>query len=408
MPGTEIRYAIPVLGLWMLVFPATFGSGNEALTLSALYSGALLIVFGFLSVKRVWAAWCVCGVGLWLQTAPLLFWAPHAAVYLNDTVVGMLAIACAVLLPKMPSPCPEGASLMPRGWSYNPSSWTQRAPIIVLALTGWFIARYLAAYQLGYIHEVWDPLFQDGTLEVVTSQISRDFPVSDAGLGAFAYSLELLMVCKGDASRWCSMPWIVVGFAFLVVPLGLVSIVLIILQPVVVGAWCFLCLAAAGAMLLMIALTLDEAVAVVRLLRRRRGPFWKVFWHGEIPQGAVSEPEKPHCSFLAMMRGVTPSWHALLAVLGGVWLMTAPFFFGTESLFADSDHIAGALAIVAATVSMADVARACRYALVPLGLWLVLSPWFLPGGTAAGMAHSALVGAFFIACARPFSRKPFA
>ena len=49
-----------------------------------------------------------------------------------------------------------------------------------------------------------------------------------------------------------SMHYLVAFFGFLVVPLGVVSIVLVILQPLAVGAWCTLCLVTAVAMLLMI------------------------------------------------------------------------------------------------------------------------------------------------------------
>ena len=42
----------------------------------------------------------------------------------------------------------------PTGWSYNPSAWPQRVPIIVLALIGAAIASYLAAYQFGWIAAV--------------------------------------------------------------------------------------------------------------------------------------------------------------------------------------------------------------------------------------------------------------
>jgi len=62
------------------------------------------------------------------------------------------------------------------------------------------------------------------------------------------------------------MPWIVILFGVLVVPLGLISIILVILQPLLVGHWCFWCLLAAICMLIMIALTVDEVVAVVQYL----------------------------------------------------------------------------------------------------------------------------------------------
>lgn len=73
--------------------------------------------------------------------------------YATDSVVGILVIALSILVPGMP-----GMPLImkmgpetPPGWSYNPASWYQRAPVIALSFVGLFISRYLAAYQLGYI-----------------------------------------------------------------------------------------------------------------------------------------------------------------------------------------------------------------------------------------------------------------
>ena len=160
---------------------------------------------------------------------------------------------------------------VPRGWSYNPSSWPQRAPIIALALVGFFLSRQMAAFELGHITTLSDPFFGIGTERVLTSAVSRAFPIPDAGLGAFAYMIEFLMGFMGDKRRWRTMPWMVTFFGILVVPLGVVSIALIILQPLAVGAWCTPCLAAAAAMIVMIALTLDEVVAMLQFLVQARG-----------------------------------------------------------------------------------------------------------------------------------------
>ena len=68
----------------------------------------------------------------------------------------------------------------------------------------------------------------------------------------------MLMGWMGATTRWRTMPWMVTFFFILVVPLGLVHITLVILQPVAVGHWCTVCLAAASLMLLMIPLAVDE------------------------------------------------------------------------------------------------------------------------------------------------------
>lgn len=140
-------------------------------------------------------------VGLWLLFAPLLFWTPSAAAYANDTVVGALAIAFSVLVPMMPGMSHEGMmdrSTIPAGWTYSPSSWLQRLPIIALGFFGFVIARILTAYQMGHIDGVWEPFFaggggRNGTEFIITSDVSKAWPIPDAGLGATSYLLEVLM-----------------------------------------------------------------------------------------------------------------------------------------------------------------------------------------------------------------------
>lgn len=244
-------FANIILGLWLLTAPFTFGYRSAAMTWSDIISGAIIALLG---VMTLWprldlARWGICFTGLWLLFAPLVFWSPDAAGYANDTLIGALVIAFSVLIPMMPgkahhklmtTPGPQ----IPPGWSYNPSTWLQRGPIIALALVGFFISRYLAAYQLGYINHAWDPFFAggEGTRKVLDSEVSKMFPISDAGLGAAAYLIEALSGFMGGRDRWRTMPWMVAMFGALVIPLGIVSIVLIILQPVAVGAWCMLCL----------------------------------------------------------------------------------------------------------------------------------------------------------------------
>src|SRR3546814_13705520 len=70
------------------------------------------------------------------------------------------------------------------------------------------------------------------------------------------------MGAMGSAKRWRTMPWMVTFFFILVVPLGGASIFFIMIQPVVIGTYCTLCLIAAAAMLGMIPLAPDEVAAM--------------------------------------------------------------------------------------------------------------------------------------------------
>lgn len=194
-----------VLGVWLIASPWTLGYRSALLTWSDMVSGLLVIALAVIAFRtgRAWAAWANTFVGLWLAFAPLVFWAPDATAYANDTLVGMLVTVFAVLVPMMMTmPGPE----VPLGWSYNPSTWLQRAPVLALALLSFLMSRYMAAFQLEHIPWAWDPIFGDGTVRVLTSTVSKAFPVSDAGLGAFIYLIELLSGFMGDPRRWRTMP----------------------------------------------------------------------------------------------------------------------------------------------------------------------------------------------------------
>ena len=56
---------------------------------------------------------------------------------------------------------------IPPGWSYNPSAWSERLPVLALALTGFGIATYLGLYQLGAVPGVWEPFFGDGSYRIL-------------------------------------------------------------------------------------------------------------------------------------------------------------------------------------------------------------------------------------------------
>ena len=169
---------------------------------------------------------------------------------------------------------------IPPAWNYNPSSWPQRTPLIIIAFVGFCIALYLAFYQMHLIKTVWDPFFDKGTRNVLTSELSQKFPVPDALLGAFGYLLDVVSGIIGGTSRWKTRPWIVIIFGVAVGPLGLVSIFLVIAQPVIVGSWCFLCLCSAVISVLMISPAMDEFLASLQYLQRvkhQRLSLWKAF-----------------------------------------------------------------------------------------------------------------------------------
>ncbi len=175
----------------------------------------------------------------------------------------------------------SNSSEIPPGWDYNPSTWPQRLPLVFVALAGVGIASYLSLYQFKLIGSVWDPFFGNQTEKILTSPVSKLLPVPDALLGAFGYVVDALTGVIGGTERWKTKPWIVIVFGVAVGPLGLVSILLVISQPVLFGAWCTLCLCSAVISVVMISPAMDEMLASLQFLQRvkRSGnSLWKAFW----------------------------------------------------------------------------------------------------------------------------------
>ena len=404
-------WGLILLGIWTMVAPWTFGYGTDvaglgrevwlstdgriaAMTWSDLVSGTLLVVFGWRTLRpnRPFSRWACCLVGIWMTAAPLLFWAPTAAAYLHDTIVGALVIALAILVPGMPNMIlyMKMGGDQPPGWSYNPSSWPQRGVMILLGFAGWLVSRYMAAFQLGYIDQIWDPFFGAGSRRVLTSNLSHAWPVSDAGLGTFAYTFEFLMGWMGAPSRWRTMPWMVTFFGILVIPLGLAHILLVISQPVVVGAWCTFCLAAAAIMLPMIPLEVDEVIAMVQHVRRRVDAgesFWHVFWKGGDTGAAKSDertpeaadfPDRPAAVTSSALWGMSWSWWLATCGAVGIGLMFAPAglgYAGTPP--AAIHHLGGALVLATSVIAMGEPVRRGRHLNLLWSVAIGIGPWIV-------------------------------
>ncbi len=446
-----IPWTLLLIGVLVAVAPAGFGYLNPRLwvdpsggrgvwfsdgthielrawlmTASDLLSGLVLVAFGWrtLTPNRPKSWWACCGVGVWLTFAPVLFWAPTAAGYLSDTLAGMAVISLTILIPGMPN-MPmfmQHGPPTPPGWSYNPSSWPQRWAMIALGAAGWVVSRYLATYQLGYLDRVWDPFFgfAGGSGAVLDSRMSHALPISDAGLGAIAYTFEFLMGYMGGPARWRTMPWMVALFGVLVIPLGLTHIALVSSMPVVVGHWCAFCLLAAAIMLPMIPLEVDEVVAMgqhlVEAKRRgdRDGSLWAIFWKGGSADGCTADdrspdlaelPERPANVFLASVWGMTVPWTLAVSALLGAGLMFAPAVFGDAGRAADVAHLGGAFVVTVSVVCMAEVLRAGRWLNILLGTGIALLPWLSDGATTAGAVTATVAGLTIAGLAIPRGPK---
>ncbi len=403
------------MGTWLMTSPPILGYQDQAMIVNDLISGALVFLLGALSLSRTmaWARIANAAVGLWLLFAPLIFWTPSASAYLNDTLVGSLVIGFAILTRPIP-----GVGLMasmtgpdiPPGWDYSPSSWMQRIPIIFLAFIGLYVSRYLAAYQLGHIENAWDPYFGNGTETIITSDVSKAWPVPDAGLGAVTYVLEILTGIIGGRDRWRTMPWLVILFGVMIVPLGAVSIFFIIIQPILIGTWCTLCLIAAAAMLMQIPYSVDELIATGQFLaeRRRKGKsVILAFLRGDTMEGGRKmESEDFDGSPWAILKdmlggGVNLPWSLVCSAAIGAWLMCTRLVFSTQGAQANSDHLIGALVITVSIAALAESARPARFINMLLAIPLMAAPWMLDGGSLGADWAGVMAGVLLILSSIP-------
>ena len=443
-----VHWFTMLLGLWLATTPFVFGTFDQSEFTAAvtritedrdlwdpalrswltawndLVSGVLIMIFAAISLspRGGWAQWANTCIGIWLLGAPLLFWTPDAAVYANDTFIGALVIAFTILVPMMPGMAPEGMmddTDVPPGWTYSPSTYVQRMPIIILGAVGFFLSRILTAYQLGHIDGVWEPFFAspsalNGTEYIITSDVSKAWPVADGGIGAMSYMFEILMGVMGGRARWRTMPWMVTLFGIVVVPLGVISIYFIIIQPIMIGTYCTICLMAAAAMLIMIPYSLDELVAMGQflVLNTRRGrPFWRSFFRGDALPGGSKDTHPGFDAPLAAIggsaaRGVTVPRTLVISVLIGAFLMFSRLVLGNVPPLADSDHLVGALVITVSVIAMAEVARPLRFLNVAFGAWLIVAPWLMDGGASTvGNVVGTMLGALLIVLSLPRGRR---
>ncbi len=167
---------------------------------------------------------------------------------------------------------------IPPGSSSNPSSWSKRTPLLIMAIAGFLIALYLGLYQLHFFSTVWEPFFGNGTNAVVKSSFSRSLPIPDGLIGAFGYLCDIILVSIGDSKRWKTKPWAVILYSILIAMMGFVSILLIIAQPVFLHTFCTLCLVSAILSLSMVIPVMQELRAslhFIKMKKRMGQSFWE-------------------------------------------------------------------------------------------------------------------------------------
>jgi hypothetical protein len=227
----------------------------------------------------------------------------------------------------------------------------------------------------------------NGSETIITSDMSKAWPIADGALGGIVYMGELVMVWMGTKTRWRTMPWMVLALAIMILPLGVVSIYFVIIQPIAIGTWCTLCLIAALAMAVMIPYSLHEFVAMGQFLvwsRKQGKPFWRTFWTGDAMDGGSEDTSiglvgTPREQWAQATRGVTYPWTLMLSIAIGIWLTFTRLSFDTAGAMADSDHMVGLLVLTFTLIALAEVGRATRFINIAFGLWLIAAPWLLDG-----------------------------
>jgi hypothetical protein len=249
---------------------------------------------------------------------------------------------------------------------------------------------------------------------VITSSVSKAFPIPDAGFGAFAYVLDILTGAVGDKRRWRTMPWLVLVFGLLIVPLGAVSVGFIIIQVPIIGALCTLCLLQAAVTVVLIPYSIDEVLATCQyLLRARRAglPFWHTLFRGGPALGKGRDPigdldvPLPVVVRDFVSGGVSFPWTLAASVALGVWLMCTPLVVGTEPPLYWSDHVTGCLVITIAVTAMAEVVRPLRFLNALFGLWVMASPFVLGSTTTAPLVVDIIVGGLLALLSLPRGRR---
>ena len=408
------------LGTWLVTQPALIAVEEPLLRLSELVLGFLLMISATLALswRASWARWICAGIGALVMAIPFLFSTANPAAYLSDTLIGALIFGFAVCTKPDPGPSALAALTgpdIPPGWTYNPSIWTQRLPIIGLALIGLYVSRYLAAYQLGHIPGVWEPFFagsavdpRNGTEEIITSSVSKAWPVSDAAVGGYTYLLEILTGIAGSRTRWRTMPWLVLLFGLMIAPLGITSIFFIVIQPLVIGTWSTLALIAAAAVLIQIPYSLDELIATLQFLRRRASAgqnLLRVLLVGGTDDMPDPVNQLPRDELDQSLRtvfkdviggGVSLPWTLAVSGLIGLSLLFTRMTLDAEGSFANAHHVIGSLVLTVVSIAAAEVARCVRFINVLFGAALVGLPIVYETDT-VGMVASVTSGVAIIA-----------
>lgn len=178
-----------------------------------------------------------------------------------------------------------------------------------------------------------------------------------------------------------------------------------------------MCLLAAAIMLPMIAIEIDEVMAMIQHMfdsKRRGENLWLVFWKGGSPEGCTEDkrtvslmkfPQQPIGVLKSSVWGLSIPWSLAFSAIIGIWLMFSPTVFETGKPAADVSHLGGALVVVVAGICIAEVVRIGRYLNVLLGFGIAVLPWIINGSSFAAQINSLICGVAIAVLALPRGPK---
>jgi hypothetical protein len=97
-------------------------------------------------------------------------------------------------------------------------------------------------------------------------------------------------------------------------------------------------------------------------------------------------------------------WAQIINTMLGLWLMAAPGILKINGMAADNDHIIGPIVASFSIIALSGCTRAVAKFNIPLGIWLLIAPWFLGYENEIAIFNDMGVG-FFVTIFSFFKRR---
>lgn len=89
-------------------------------------------------------------------------------------------------------------------------------------------------------------------------------------------------------------------------------------------------------------------------------------------------------------------WARVVTLLIGLWLMVAPVVLHYNKIMSNNGHITGPLIVTFSIIALSECTRNVQMFNLPLGAWLLFSPWVLGYVDTAGFASDYIAGVLIL------------